>query len=73
MLYQAGNDVGIDTTTPKYALDVTGYINSSKGYRIGEKYHRIFSRQCPLKNPSSSSSQPERCPPNIENRPILFY
>jgi hypothetical protein len=35
-LYQSGNDVGIDTTTPQYALDVTGYVNSSRGYRIGE-------------------------------------
>ncbi|MGA3213066.1 MAG: tail fiber domain-containing protein [Terriglobales bacterium] len=36
-IYQKGTDVGIDNTTPAWALDVTGYINASSGYKIGDQ------------------------------------
>jgi len=35
-LFQTGGNVGIGTITPKWALDVNGYINAAKGYRINE-------------------------------------
>ncbi|MGC1371185.1 MAG: tail fiber domain-containing protein [Candidatus Sulfotelmatobacter sp.] len=35
-LYQSGGDTGIGTVSPKYALDVSGHINSSSGYLVGE-------------------------------------
>jgi hypothetical protein len=35
-LYQSGGNTGIDTTSPQYALDVSGHINSSSGYVLGE-------------------------------------
>jgi hypothetical protein len=35
-MFQTGGLVGIGTTTPKYLLDVNGYINAAKGYLIGE-------------------------------------
>jgi len=34
-LYQTGGDVGIGTTSPKWALDVSGRVNVSLGYLIG--------------------------------------
>ena len=36
-LYQTGGDVGIGTTHPGSALDVTGRINTTAGYRIAGK------------------------------------
>jgi hypothetical protein len=35
-IFQSGGDTGIGTTSPQYALDVDGHINSSAGYLIGE-------------------------------------
>ena len=35
-IYQKGGNVGIGNTSPKYGLDVSGEINSSTGYAIGE-------------------------------------
>src|SRR5579863_9982552 len=34
-LYQTGGKVGVGTTTPAYALDVNGYINTDAVYSIG--------------------------------------
>jgi hypothetical protein len=34
--FQSGGNNGIGTTSPKWALDVAGHINSSSGYLIGE-------------------------------------
>ena len=42
ILYQTSGNVGINTTTPHYALDVVGHINSSLGYLIGEKLILTF-------------------------------
>jgi hypothetical protein len=36
VMHQTGSNIGIDTKTPKWALDLSGHINSSAGYRIGE-------------------------------------
>jgi hypothetical protein len=35
-IYQSGGNTGIGTTSPQYALDVSGHINSSSGYVLGE-------------------------------------
>lgn len=35
-LYQSSGNVGVNTTSPQYSLDVGGHINSSAGYLIGE-------------------------------------
>ena len=35
-MYQTGQGIGIGTTKPQWELDVTGHINSSGGYLIGE-------------------------------------
>jgi len=34
-LYQSGGNVGIKTTSPAWALDVSGRINTSEAYKIG--------------------------------------
>jgi hypothetical protein len=34
-IYQTGGNVGINTTTPAYILDVNGYINTSSAYNLG--------------------------------------
>jgi hypothetical protein len=36
-MYQTDGRIGIGTTSPQYALDVSGHINSSSGYLIGEE------------------------------------
>lgn len=41
-IYQAGGRVGIGTTSPKWALDVAGHINSASGYLIGEELVLTF-------------------------------
>jgi hypothetical protein len=35
-LYQSGGNVGIKTTSPAWALDVSGRINTSDAYKIGD-------------------------------------
>ena len=35
-LYQNGTNIGVGTTTPQWALDVNGHVNSGQGYLIGE-------------------------------------
>jgi hypothetical protein len=35
-IFQKAGDTGIGTTSPQWALDVNGHINSSLGYRLGE-------------------------------------
>src|ERR1700693_4859929 len=34
-LYQTGGHVGVFTTTPNWALDVNGQVNTNKTYKIG--------------------------------------
>jgi hypothetical protein len=34
-IYQGGSNVGVNTQSPQYSLDVGGHINSSEGYLIG--------------------------------------
>jgi len=36
-LFQTGGDIGVGTTAPKWALDVSGRVNTSVGYLIGGK------------------------------------
>jgi hypothetical protein len=36
IMYQTSGRIGINTTSPQYALDVSGHINTSSGYLIGE-------------------------------------
>jgi len=36
LIYQNNTNIGVGTTSPQYALDVNGHINTSEGYRVGE-------------------------------------
>jgi hypothetical protein len=36
IMYQTDSRIGIDTTSPQFALDVNGHINAASGYAIGE-------------------------------------
>jgi len=36
-IYQTGGNVGVGTTSPQWALDVSGHINAGSGYRLGEQ------------------------------------
>jgi len=36
IMYQTDSRIGVNTTSPQYALDVSGHINTSRGYLIGE-------------------------------------
>ena len=35
-IYQTGGNVGVGTTSPQWALDVAGHINTSSAYKIGD-------------------------------------
>jgi hypothetical protein len=36
IMYQTDSRIGVNTTSPQYALDVNGHINANNGYMIGD-------------------------------------
>jgi hypothetical protein len=73
MLYQTGGNVGIGMVAPRWALDVSGHINASVGYLIGESLVLTMPGGTSYQNIALGSGALLSNPTGADNTAIGYY